>query len=55
LVQAASRWALRRGFTELASDTTLDNSESIAAHKALGFAEVERQVNFLMPLGNGAL
>jgi len=54
LVQAASRWALRRGFTELASDTTLDNSESIAAHKALGFAEVERQVNFLMPLGKGA-
>jgi aminoglycoside 6'-N-acetyltransferase I len=50
LMEAAERWARDRGFTELASDALLDNSLSHAAHKALGFEEVERIVVFRKPL-----
>lgn len=46
LVGAAERWALARGFTELASDTQLDNAASQEAHAALGFEEIERIVCF---------
>ena len=46
LVRAAEYWALAHGFTEIASDTQIDNANGIRAHKALGFEEVERAVLF---------
>lgn len=46
LVSAAENWALVRNFNEIASDTQLDNSQSQAAHEALGYEEVERLVIF---------
>jgi aminoglycoside 6'-N-acetyltransferase I len=42
LVEAAERWALAQGCSELASDALLENEVSVAAHEALGFEEVER-------------
>jgi aminoglycoside 6'-N-acetyltransferase I len=42
LVAAAEAWAVRRGCRELASDTTIDNAASAAAHASLGFEEVEQ-------------
>jgi aminoglycoside 6'-N-acetyltransferase I len=46
LMAAAEEWARAMGCTELASDTQTYNEGSIAAHKALGFEEVERVVCF---------
>lgn len=46
LVSAVSAWALRMGCAELASDALLDNEDSHAAHRALGFGETERVVYF---------
>ncbi len=46
LMSAAEHWSLIRNFTEIASDTQLDNSQSQAAHAALGYEEVERLVTF---------
>jgi aminoglycoside 6'-N-acetyltransferase I len=46
LVEAAERWALARGFTEIASDTQLANGASQEAHLKLGFEEAERIVCF---------
>lgn len=46
LVQAAEAWARSKGFTELASDTQLENTASQRAHAALGFVEVERLVAY---------
>ena len=50
LMQAGETWAIENGFAELASDAVLDNSDSIAAHKALDFEEVERIVCFIKRL-----
>lgn len=50
LLEAAQIWSIENGFRELASDTDLENSASIAAHKALGFEEVERMVCFIKRL-----
>ena len=47
LVETAEAWAAARGLTELASDAEIDNLASIQAHKALGFAETFRVVQFL--------
>jgi aminoglycoside 6'-N-acetyltransferase I len=44
LMLAAEMWAMKNGFNELSSDAEIDNSNSIAAHKALGFNEVDRIV-----------
>ncbi len=44
LLEAAENWARLRGFAEIASDATIDNDASHAAHRALGFAEIERIV-----------
>jgi aminoglycoside 6'-N-acetyltransferase I len=44
LAAAAEEWARARGHREFASDTTLDNMISQAAHRRLGFTEVERAV-----------
>ena len=46
LVQAAEAWARRQGLQEIASDTQIDNTVSIQAHKVLGYEEVERIVCF---------
>lgn len=46
LVQAAEEWARGLGLKEMASDCLIDNLESYAAHTALGYQEVERQVHF---------
>jgi aminoglycoside 6'-N-acetyltransferase I len=46
LVKAAEDWAIVRGYTEIASDALLENTISERAHKALGFAEVERAIRF---------
>ena len=51
LVVGVQQWAEEMGCTELASDALLDNQGSHAMHKALGFAETERVVYFLKPLG----
>jgi aminoglycoside 6'-N-acetyltransferase I len=46
LVQAAESHAIGHGFTEMASDAELGNTLSHAAHRALGYDEVERIVCF---------
>jgi aminoglycoside 6'-N-acetyltransferase I len=50
LVEAAAAWGKQKGYSELASDTWLENEGSIQAHKALGFNEVERLVCFVKAL-----
>jgi len=50
LVRGFEAWARQQGFTEVASDTWLDNQESIAAHLSLGYAEMERLVHFAKKL-----
>lgn len=47
LIAAAERWAAQRGMAELASDAELWNEAGIAAHRRVGFREVERLVLFL--------
>ena len=42
LVEAAEAWGREQGCTEFGSDTQLDNLDSAAAHRALGFTEVEQ-------------
>jgi aminoglycoside 6'-N-acetyltransferase I len=46
LVARIATWATERGLTELASDALLDNRQSHALHKAIGFEETERVVYF---------
>lgn len=46
LVRAAEAWALTHGYSEMASDTELDNEVSLQAHLDLGYEEVERQICF---------
>lgn len=42
LMTAAEDWAKANGFTEMASDTQIENEASLSAHRAYGFSEVER-------------
>ena len=46
LVRAVEDWGRAQGCRELASDTEIANPDSAAAHRALGFQEVERVVCF---------
>lgn len=46
LVRAAESWARGKGYREFASDTPLGNDVSQRAHRALGFEEVDRVVEF---------
>jgi aminoglycoside 6'-N-acetyltransferase I len=46
MIEAAEAWAADRGYSEIASDALIDNRVSEAAHKALGFEEVERSIHF---------
>jgi aminoglycoside 6'-N-acetyltransferase I len=50
LVQAGEDWARAQGYTEMASDTWLENEGSIRAHLALGYKEAERLVHFCKKL-----
>lgn len=50
LLAAAETWARDAGYTEIASDTLIDNQDSIAAHQACGYTEVERTVHFIKTL-----
>lgn len=50
LMRAAEDWARAKGFSELASDTEIDNTRSIELHRRLGFEETERIVCFLKSL-----
>src|SRR5215204_5005562 len=42
LIAAAEAWGRKQGCTEFASDALLDNELGAAAHRAVGFEEVER-------------
>ena len=44
LVRAAEEWARAQGCVELASDCAIENEISFRAHRALGFAEVDRVI-----------
>jgi aminoglycoside 6'-N-acetyltransferase I len=46
LVRAAEEWARAAGYAEMASDAEIENGDSIAAHGALGYVEIERVVCF---------
>jgi aminoglycoside 6'-N-acetyltransferase I len=50
LMDAAIRWALERGYTELGSDAEQHNTTGIAAHRAMGFRETFRVTQFLKDL-----
>ena len=50
LVHAMEDWTRAKGLAEMASDTWLWNETSIAAHKSLGYLEVERLVHFAKKL-----
>lgn len=52
LMDAVERWATSRGYTELASDAEIKNSQGIRLHKRLGFAEIDRNVTFLKRLSS---
>lgn len=46
LVRTAEQWAITRGFTEMGSDTWIDNEVSYRAHLAIGYEEAERLIHF---------
>jgi aminoglycoside 6'-N-acetyltransferase I len=51
LVRALESWAREQGYSEVASDTWLDNETSIQAHFALGYEETEKLIHFRKKLG----
>ncbi|HEX4582081.1 MAG TPA: aminoglycoside 6'-N-acetyltransferase [Acidobacteriaceae bacterium] len=51
LVDAVEGWGRQMGCSELASDALLENSDSHAMHRGLGFEETERVVYFRRDLG----
>lgn len=46
LLAAAEQWAHDRGYREMASDSSLDNVISHAAHRRAGYEEVDRVMQF---------
>jgi len=46
LIEAADAFARADGHHEIASDAEIENTQGIAAHRALGFDEIERVVDF---------
>lgn len=50
LVECAMQWAALQGCTEFASDALIDNADSHAMHRALGFAETDSVVYFVKPI-----
>lgn len=51
LLRACENWALEQGCLEFASDCELDNAASLAFHLGTGFAEANRIICFVKPLG----
>jgi len=49
-MRAGEAWAREKGFAEIASDALIENAASLAAHRALGFQEIERIVCFAKAL-----
>jgi aminoglycoside 6'-N-acetyltransferase I len=47
LLVVAEGWLRRQGLTEVASDTDINNTTSVAIHQHLGFEETYRLVHFL--------
>lgn len=52
LLRACENWAEEMGCTEFASDCELTNSESLAFHKSMGFAEANRIICFTKTLSD---
>jgi aminoglycoside 6'-N-acetyltransferase I len=52
LCDAAGDWGLAQGCREFASDVYIDDHDSLAAHRGLGFEETERVVYFRKLLAN---
>lgn len=50
LMSAAEKWAVSKGYSELASDTDEANADSINRHLHFGFKETARVVCFLKKL-----
>lgn len=50
LLKAVEHWAVEKDCSEFASDTSTENTESIAFHKKLGFKEANRLVCFTKKL-----
>jgi aminoglycoside 6'-N-acetyltransferase I len=50
LMCAAEAWSRQHGCLEMASDTWIDQDDSIRAHEKLGFEVVDRCVHFRKPL-----
>jgi aminoglycoside 6'-N-acetyltransferase I len=46
LIRAAEEWAVAQGCAEFGSDALLDNEVSHQAHRALGFEETDRVINY---------
>jgi len=46
LIAAAEHWAREQGCTEMASDTQIDNAQSLEAHLRLGYEIAERSILF---------
>ena len=46
LCEAAGEWGRGQGCREFASDVYVDDHDSLAAHRGLGFEETERVVYF---------
>jgi aminoglycoside 6'-N-acetyltransferase I len=50
LVGQVEDWARQQGYKQLGSNADLDNVASDAFHKAIGFTEVNRTINYLKDL-----
>lgn len=50
LFEVAEHWALAHGFTAVASNADISNTDSIDTHKAMGYEEVDRVVHFIKKL-----
>ena len=46
LIAAAENWAREQGCTEMASDSQIDNAQSLQAHLRLGYEIAERSILF---------
>ena len=51
LLEAAEEWARERGHSEMGSDALLENEVSHAAHRASGYVETGRVINYRKELG----
>ena len=50
LINEVEQWAISLGYSELASDAEIENTQSIRLHELLGFSEIDRNVTFLKKL-----